>query len=573
VEGASTPADRGFTLIELLIAVGVIAITAATGIGISLATRSLAVTSAATEFDQFLDSARTMARDLDGAILAFEPDAYGDGTDVRLLARDANGVLIPTTLPPLHARAIIEETLSLGKPPFAFDVHANGAIGGRPGFHVGDDSSAEVGCPPSGAFHFLLHTANASAERFVPCRVALANTGPVSLSSLQPEPTAPPPTPCAGVGCTTPSLPTPPSSTPSCPSGFTPIQGGCVPTPTPTPNAGAHYHVAIAGASPTLATGNTEAFTAQATLTNVASVAPGTPSSIPVFVAATTPGVCTVTPPGSQPSGTSFTITALLAGTCTIAMEGDTSGVIGSSADTASITVTISNAPVPTPTPQTCDLLQNGKCFHQIVGQTAVQFWKYVVPSSQCVGGDSQSCSFENSIAAILLYDPYIIQPPVAPSDSDHGILIRIDAIAGVASECLPYPAFASIPATNPIPWNGNITGAPANPPPGFGEPNIFSTANHLATTSANAPANFDDAGQTWQGPTLAELYTANVTRQVDAPYTFTYSSSDAANGTPIQWFPDFPGCDVAADPSFVGGEYGISGVQLLFEIYQTTPP
>jgi len=106
---ASAPHDRGFTLIEVLIAVGIIAMTAAAGIGISLASRSFAVTAAATEFDQFLDSARTMSRDLQGATLAFTPDAYGDGTEVRLLTGGASGPLVPTTLPDLHARALIEE--------------------------------------------------------------------------------------------------------------------------------------------------------------------------------------------------------------------------------------------------------------------------------------------------------------------------------------------------------------------------------------------------------------------------------------------------------------------------------
>jgi prepilin-type N-terminal cleavage/methylation domain-containing protein len=124
VERASAERDRGFTLIELVIAVGVIAMTAAAGIGISLASRSLAVSTAATEFDQFLDSARTMSRELQGATLVFAPDAYGDGTEVRLLASTPNGTLVATTLPDLHARAIIEETESLGNPPYAFVVHA-----------------------------------------------------------------------------------------------------------------------------------------------------------------------------------------------------------------------------------------------------------------------------------------------------------------------------------------------------------------------------------------------------------------------------------------------------------------
>ncbi len=61
---------RGFSLIELTIAIGLIALLAATGAGLTLANRSLAVAAAASEFDQLLDSARTMARELGGGRLS-----------------------------------------------------------------------------------------------------------------------------------------------------------------------------------------------------------------------------------------------------------------------------------------------------------------------------------------------------------------------------------------------------------------------------------------------------------------------------------------------------------------------
>ena len=568
---AGAPRDRGFTLIELVIAVAVIAMTAAAGIGISLASRSFAVAAAATEFDRFLDSARTMARDLQGATLAFAPDAYGDGTEVRLLTSGPNGTLVPTTLPVLHARVIIEETESLGKPPYAFVVHANGALGGRPGFQVGGIVGTEVGCPASGAFHFLMHTANASTDRYVPCRVALAATGPVALVSWPPEPIVAPPTPC-GIGCSPASLPTAPSSSsPSCPPNYTPIAGGCAPTPTPTPNSGAHYHVSTSGAAPTLAVGATESFTAQAALTNPGSVAPGTPVSVPVEITQTTGGVCSATPPGPQPSGTTFTLNGLSAGTCTVTIAADTSGVPGSSADTASITVTISITPTPSPTPQSCDLTANGKCYHLLVNQATSQFWKYVIPAVQC---DSNGvCSYVDSVSSILLYEPYAFQPPVPPSDANHELLFKIDEISGVSSECFPYSEIQLTPGSDPITWTGGTVGAPINAPIGFGEPSLFSTSNHVLQSTSSGQGTLEDLGQPWQqGTTLAELYGAVVGRSVGSPFTFTYYSNSAAPGSTTQWYPDFAGCDVAGDSASPGIEYGIAGVQLSFEIYQASP-
>nr|MDQ6926451.1 type II secretion system GspH family protein [Candidatus Eremiobacteraeota bacterium] len=194
--------EGGFTLIEIVIAVAIVATTVAAGFGVSLASRSLAVSTAAGEFDHFLDSARTMARELDGATLAFTSDAYGDGTEVRVFAGGPNGAPSPTTLPPLHARAVIEETEALGKVPFAFIVHANGALSGRPGYRAGDTTANDVDCPASGAFHFVIHAAGGSADRFVPCRVRLAANGPVTLTTWPTAAPAPSPTPCTrGPGC------------------------------------------------------------------------------------------------------------------------------------------------------------------------------------------------------------------------------------------------------------------------------------------------------------------------------------------------------------------------------------
>ncbi len=317
VTGTCAPREGGFTLIEIVIAVAIVAATVAAGFGISLGSRSLAVSTAAGEFDQFLDSARTMARDLDGATLAFTPDAYGDGTEVRLLAGGPNSAPTTTTLPTLHARATIEEAESLGKAPFAFIVHANGSLSGRPGYHVGDTTTNDVGCPASGAFHFVIKAAGGSADRYVPCRMTLAAGGPVTLAAWPLAPIAPSPTPCSGVGCTATALPTAPASTASCPPAFTAIIGGCTPiSSSGSGGSGAQYHVTVTGAPATISVGATGTFTAQATLTNANAVPPGTPATIPVEIQSADP-TCAATPPGWQPSGSTFTVTGTAPGTCT----------------------------------------------------------------------------------------------------------------------------------------------------------------------------------------------------------------------------------------------------------------
>ncbi len=194
--------------------------------------------------------------------------------------------LAPTSFPIVHTRAAIEEQQSLGKTPFAFVVHVTGALGGRPGYRLGDSTaSGEVGCPPSGSFHFVIHAAGASADRFIPCRVPLAATGPVALASWPPAPIAPAPTPCTSGPCAPAALPTPPSSTPTCPPNYVPAAGGCTPASPPSGGSGPRYHVTATLASPTMTVGGPDdSFTARADLTNASAVAPGTPSSLPVQV-------------------------------------------------------------------------------------------------------------------------------------------------------------------------------------------------------------------------------------------------------------------------------------------------
>lgn len=69
------------------------------------------------------------------------------------------------------------------------------------------------------------------------------------------------------------------------------------------------------GPSGSLTAGQTTTFTPNDTLLNAADVAPNTPGAIPVG-AAITSGPCTVSNPGQQPNGTTFTVFTSSAGSC-----------------------------------------------------------------------------------------------------------------------------------------------------------------------------------------------------------------------------------------------------------------
>jgi prepilin-type N-terminal cleavage/methylation domain-containing protein len=562
--------ERGFTLIEMVIVVAIVATTVAAGVGLSLASRSFAVSAAATEFDHLLDSARTLAREVQGVTLTFVPDAYGDGTEVRVLAGGPSGVLTPTTLPPLHTRATIEETESLHQAPFAFIVHLTGALGGRPGFRFGDaTTAAEVGCPPSGAFHFVIKAAGGSADRYVPCRMTLAAGGPVTLTTWPLAPIAPSPTPCSGFGCTATALPTAPASTASCPPSFTAIAGGCAPG-LPT-SSGARYHVTITGAPATINVGATSSLTAQATLTNANAVPAGTPASIPVEIQ-TADATCAATPTGWQPSGSSFTVTGTAAGTCTVSAQADSSAVAGASTDTATVSVTITPAPgaTPTPAPPKCDLVENGKCYRRIVDQIGQSFSKYVFPDDGCLS--NVGCVYIDSIKQILLQPPFGFQPPVLATDSAHELLFNVLKISSVTRQCQPYSYFSGVPAGNSIQWGGDGTGAPSDAAVGWGKPPTYATENHLIVTTSLS-GGFIEPNVIWdQSTTLLSLFETVANGGVSSAYSFTFWSSDDKFGKYIQWYPDFPGCDVAGDPNNLGAEYGIATVELVFEIYQAVP-
>ena len=223
--------DRGFSLIEVTVAVGIIALFATTGAGLTLANRSLAVAAAASEFDQLLDSARTTAHAVGGGQLTFTPDTPDQGgTVVTFATRDADGTLQATTLPALHTHARITEQETLGDPTFALVLHADGRLRGIP--HAGTD---EVACPASGSYHLHIAAGGGSADRYLPCRTILAAGAPLAYTTWPPATTAPTPTADCGPACTAPSLPTASSPALSCPAGTTAVGTTCVPVTTPTP--------------------------------------------------------------------------------------------------------------------------------------------------------------------------------------------------------------------------------------------------------------------------------------------------------------------------------------------------
>jgi prepilin-type N-terminal cleavage/methylation domain-containing protein len=558
--------ERGFTLIELVITTAIIATIVAAGVAIALGSRSFAVSAAAAEFDHLLDSARTVARETEGATLVFAPDAFGDGTEIRVMAPGSDDSLTATALPVVHARAAIEEA-ALGKAPFAFVVHASGSLGGRPGYRLGDSTaSGEVGCPAAGVFHFVIRAAGATAERVIPCRITLAATGPLAFATWPPASIAPLPTPCAGA-CQPGALPTPPASSPTCPPNFAAAAGGCTPI---TPNA-PRYHVTASLASPTMTVGGTDSITAQATLSNPSAVPAGTPATIPVIVQVLTGPICSASPAGAQPSGSSFALSALSAGTCTVTINADVSAVLGATADTVTVSMSVSSAPGTTPSPASCDLVANGKCYHRIVDRTMQTFRKHVVPDDNCATVVDNTCTYVDSIKDIFLEPGFGFQAPVPPIDPSHELLVRIDSVVTVYKGCLPFTSFATLAGGSQILWGGNSVGAPANAPDGLGEPSIFTTSNHVITDFANNGVYTLD--RTWGQPTtLSGLFVALAFRRVGVPFSFTYHAADAAAGSYLQLHPDFPGCDAAADVNFPGVEYGDAAVSLLLEIFQAVP-
>jgi len=186
-----------------------------------MASRSLAVSTAAARFDALLDAARTTAREIDqGATITFVPDPYGDGFVAQLYRnRPSTGALETTTFPILNARVSITEA-TLGAPNFALAIHSNGTIAGIPSYAVGTTPAAETACPGTGAYHLVFSYAGARAERFIPCTVPVATTGTVAYTSPTPATTPAPPTPFPCAGPCVPTAPASPNPTVTCPPRY-----------------------------------------------------------------------------------------------------------------------------------------------------------------------------------------------------------------------------------------------------------------------------------------------------------------------------------------------------------------
>ena len=203
--------ERGFSLIEVLLAAGIIALVALGGAGLTLGSRSPAISTAANGFDALLDAARATARAYDhGITLAFVPDAFGDGFRAQLYEnRPGTAALVVSSMPALEARVAVRETETLGAPPFALTIHANGNVAGIAGTVLGQ-AGPETPCPAGGAYHLVFSYAATTVDRYLSCSVTLAATGPAALASLTPAVPLPAPTapPCAGAACAI--LPTPP---------------------------------------------------------------------------------------------------------------------------------------------------------------------------------------------------------------------------------------------------------------------------------------------------------------------------------------------------------------------------
>jgi prepilin-type N-terminal cleavage/methylation domain-containing protein len=298
---------RGFTLIEVLIAVAVVVMIAGGGVGAAMGARSLAVSSAATEFDALLDAARTTAREFDGgATLVFEPDAYGDGFTARVYGRrPSTGPLLAIDMPSYDGRITLSETNLLGTPAFALALHANGKIGGIRGDVVAGSAGPENACPATGAYQLVFSYGGAKATRTIPCTIALATTG--TIAYVSPPAASPLPAPTANLCITTGCLNTPPAEPTiitTCPPGYTMTgptscsPSTATPATTATPSSSATCPPGFMGTPPDCKT--------QVPPTPTATPSSGIAESVTTIISIL---VCGVVGPGTQTTTTS-TITA-----------------------------------------------------------------------------------------------------------------------------------------------------------------------------------------------------------------------------------------------------------------------
>jgi prepilin-type N-terminal cleavage/methylation domain-containing protein len=227
--------ERGFTLVEVVIGVAIIATTAAAGIAISLASRPAAVSAAAARFDALLDAARTEARAFDsGVTIAFTaPNANPaiDGFQARLYRnRPSTGTLVALNFAEIDAAVSLREREILGTPGFALTIHHDGRVSGVTGYTpVGQSSLPEVTCPASGSYHFVFSAAGGQADRYVPCRITLAVSGPIAYATIPPGGTSSPPPAngCGGGPCSS----APPVQTSTCPPNSFLNGDGCIDSP------------------------------------------------------------------------------------------------------------------------------------------------------------------------------------------------------------------------------------------------------------------------------------------------------------------------------------------------------
>ncbi len=237
------PRDRGYSLIELMIAVGIIALVAATGAGLTLASRSLAVTAAASGSTSSSTAREPSPAASAAAPSSSHPTAAARRSPLRPRRRrnartdDAPGPAHPRAhrrargprRPGLHARAPRRRPARrhperrLGRGRLPGQRHVSPSHHGR----------RRIGRP----LPALPDRARRQRPRRLH-RLAVRHRGPAPGGIMCRQ-------------CTPPQLPTPPSSAVTCPSGTSPVGTSCVPigTPTPTP---APPPVRIPTATPTI---------------------------------------------------------------------------------------------------------------------------------------------------------------------------------------------------------------------------------------------------------------------------------------------------------------------------------
>jgi prepilin-type N-terminal cleavage/methylation domain-containing protein len=183
--------QRGMTLLEVLIAVAIVVLCAAAGIGLAQGARAFGMRSSTGQFDAVLAYAQSLAAASgNGATIGFDKNVAPGGAalpgfvlTVYAGRPTAAGAMHQSSLAPLQSPGTVTEA-KLGGVPFTIFLnsaaHASATVGTVTTASV---LAADPGCPPGeSAVVLKFADARSSDARTIPCNAAVAGS-PVPLAT------------------------------------------------------------------------------------------------------------------------------------------------------------------------------------------------------------------------------------------------------------------------------------------------------------------------------------------------------------------------------------------------------